>query len=137
MLHEIFVQGVRKLQPAYECKCTNVLIAVGDLSQLVLEVASVRFEAVSLSHLDGEKVMVIRLSLLARCIVGDECFGHLREVAERMWRQIIELICDHTFQTGKKSETHEQIVARVYYYFISEMPDVLDRITYSIVEGWS
>ena len=80
------------MQPAYECKCRDVLIAVEDLCQLVLEVASVRFEAVSLSHLDGEKMMIVPLSLLVRCVMGEEYLRHLLEVVERLSSQGIEPI---------------------------------------------
>jgi len=53
---------------------------------LALKVANVRFEDVSLPHLDDEKV-VVPLNLPARCVLRDKYFGHLLEVMERMWRQ--------------------------------------------------
>ena len=59
------------------------LTAARDLSQLALKVADVRFEVVTLPHLDGEKVVVIPLSLPVRCVLSEECFRHLLEVAER------------------------------------------------------
>ena len=64
-----------------------VLTLVGDLGQLVLEVANVRFEVVTLPHLDGEKVVVVPLGLPARRVLGEKYFGDLREVVERMRRQ--------------------------------------------------
>jgi len=88
----MFIQWVRDLQPADECDCKDVLTAVGDLGQLALEVANVRFKVVTLPHLDGEKVVVVPLSLPARCELGEEIFGHLFEVVERTWRQEVEPI---------------------------------------------
>jgi len=87
----MFIQKVRDLQPVDERKCKDVLIAVGDFGQLALEVANVRFEAVALPHLDGE-VVVIPLNLSARCILGEERFGHLLEVVERMRRHVVKSI---------------------------------------------
>ena len=84
MFQEMFIQCVRDLQPADECDCKDVLTTVEDLSQLALEVANVRFKVVTLPHLDGENVVVVPLSLPARCILGEKRFGPLIEVAERM-----------------------------------------------------
>jgi len=86
------VQWVKDLQPANECKCRDVLIAVGDLGQLALKVASVRFKVVTWFHLDGEKVVVVSLSFPVRCVMGEESYGHLLQVVERMWRQGVEPI---------------------------------------------
>jgi len=72
------------LQPADEYECRDVLTAVGDLVQLALEVVDVGFEVVTMPHFDSEKVVVVPLSLLARCILAEECFGHLLKVAKRM-----------------------------------------------------
>jgi len=80
----MFVHGVRDLQPVNECECRDILTAVGDLSQLVLQVADVGFEAISLPHHDIEKVVIVPLTLLARCVLGEERFGYLLEVAKRM-----------------------------------------------------
>ena len=80
------------MQPTDKCECRDVLTVVGDLDQLALEVADVGFEIVTLSHLDGEKVMIVSLRLPARCVLGEERFGYLLEVKERMWRQGVELI---------------------------------------------
>ena len=81
-----FVQGVRGLQPTNEHECGDVHITVGNYGQLALEVANVRFEAVALSHLDGEKVVVIPLSLPVRCILYEERFRYLLEVIEKIRR---------------------------------------------------
>ena len=62
----MLAQRVRDLQPADECECRDVLTAVGDLSQLALEVTDVGFEVVVLHHLDGEKMVVVPLGFLAR-----------------------------------------------------------------------
>ena len=70
------------MQPAGECEHRDVLTAVGDL--LALEVANVGFEVVVLTHLDGEKVVVVPLSLPKRCVLSEERFERLLEVAERM-----------------------------------------------------
>jgi len=55
----VFVQGVGDLQLADECECRDVLTTVGDLGELALKEAGVRFEAVALPHLD-EKEMTSR-----------------------------------------------------------------------------
>ena len=49
-----------------------------------MKVADVEFEVVALPHLDGEKVMIVPLSLMTRCILSKKHFGHILEVAERM-----------------------------------------------------
>ena len=80
----MFVQGVRDLQPADERECGDVLTAVGDLSQLTLEIDNVRFEVVALPHLDKKKVVVVSHILPMRYILGEERFGHLLEVVARI-----------------------------------------------------
>ena len=52
-------------------ECRDVLTAVGDLGQLALEVADVRFEAITLPHLDREEVMAVFLGLLEGCVLGE------------------------------------------------------------------
>jgi len=83
---------VRNLQFADERKCRDVFTAVGNLGELVMEVADVRLEAVTLSHFDGEEVVVILLGLPAGCILGEEHPCFLLEIVERMWQQRIKLI---------------------------------------------
>ena len=46
-------------------------ITVGDFGQLALKIDNVRFEVIALPHLDGEKMMVVPLSLPTRCVLGD------------------------------------------------------------------
>ena len=74
---------MRDLQLADECECRDVIPTVGNLGQLTLKVADVGFEAVALSHLNGEKVMIVPLNLPVRCVLGEECFRHFLEVAKR------------------------------------------------------
>ena len=88
----MFVQGMRDLQPVDERECRDVLTAVGDIGQLVLKVAAVRFEIVAMPHLDGEKMVVVPLSLLARCVLVEEFFEYVLKVVDRMWRQGVEPI---------------------------------------------
>ena len=52
MLEKVFIQRVRDLHPTDECECRDVLTAVGDLGKLVLEVADVGFETITLPHPD-------------------------------------------------------------------------------------
>jgi len=59
---------------------------------LALKVADIRFEVIALPHLDGEKMMVVSLSLSARCIQGEKHFRQFLEVVERLWRQKVEPI---------------------------------------------
>jgi len=77
---------VRDLQLADKRECRDVLIAVGDLGQLALKVADIILEVVALPHLDSEKMVVVPLSLPARCVLDEERFRHLLKVVERMWR---------------------------------------------------
>ena len=65
MLQEGFVQGVSDLQPADECERRDLFTAIRDFGKLALKDVDVRFETVSLPHLDEEEVMVILLGLLA------------------------------------------------------------------------
>jgi len=74
VLQEMFAQGMRDLQSADEYKCRDILTAVGDLDQLALKVAYVGFEVVALPHLDGDKMVVVPLSLPMRYVLGKECF---------------------------------------------------------------
>ena len=84
MLQKILLQEARDLQSADEREYGDVLIAIGDLGQLALEVADVRFEVIALPHLDGEKMVVVPFSLSARCVLSGECFRHVLKVVERM-----------------------------------------------------
>ena len=88
----MFVQGVTDLQLADECECRDVLTTVVDLGQLALKVTDARFEVVALPHLDGEKMVVVPLSLLARCVLVEEFFEYVLKVVDRMWRQGVEPI---------------------------------------------
>ena len=63
----------------------DVLTTIGDFGKLALEVDDVRFEVITLPHLDGEKIMVVPLSFLERCVPCEKYFGHILEVVERMW----------------------------------------------------
>ena len=74
------------LQPTDERDCTELFTAIKDFGKLTLKEVDVGFDVVTLSHFDGEEVMAILLSLLARGILGNNCFGHLRKVVERVWR---------------------------------------------------
>jgi len=71
---------VRDLHPIDEHECGDVLAAVGDLGQLALEVADVRFEVIILPLLDGEKMVIVPLNLTSRCVLGEEFLGHLLEI---------------------------------------------------------
>jgi len=63
----------------------DVLTTIGDFGKLALEVDDVRFEVITLPHLDGEKIMVVPLSFPERCVPCEKYFGHILEVVERMW----------------------------------------------------
>jgi len=64
----------------------DIFTAVKDLSELALEEADARLEAVILPHLDGEEVMIVLLGLQARGVLSEERFGYLIEIAKRMGR---------------------------------------------------
>jgi len=86
------VQGVRELHSADERECRSIPTVFRDLGQLPLEVTDVRFVDVALPHFDSKKMVVIPLSLPARCILGEECLGYLLEVGEGLRGQRIEPI---------------------------------------------
>ena len=75
---------MRNLQFIDECEFRDIFTATGNLGELVLEVADVRLEAVSLSHFDGEEVVVILLGFSMRGILGEERLGYLFEIVEGM-----------------------------------------------------
>ena len=60
--------GDKKLAATDEREYGDVLIEIGDLGQLALKVANVRFEVVALLHLDGEEMVIFPLSLSERRI---------------------------------------------------------------------
>ena len=47
MLQQMFVYGVRNLQPIDERECRGIFTAVGNLGELVLKVVDVRLEALT------------------------------------------------------------------------------------------
>ena len=47
------------MQPTDECECREILTAVENFSQLVLKVADIELEAITLPHFDGEEVVVV------------------------------------------------------------------------------
>jgi len=99
MLQNMFVQWVRDLQLADKRECRDVLSAVGNFGQLALKVANIRFEATTLPHIDGEKMVVPLLSLLARCVLGEEYFGHLLVLAQRPFTLVLKMInsCSYSY----------------------------------------
>ena len=84
VLQEVFIQGMRHLQPVDERECRYVFTTVGDLGELALEEVDVRLEVVALSHLNIKKVVAILLGFSARGILSEKYFGYLLEVVERM-----------------------------------------------------
>ena len=56
-----------------------------NLGKLVLKVTNVQLEVVTLSHFDGEEVVVILLSFLAGGVLGEKCLSYLLEIVERAW----------------------------------------------------
>jgi len=48
------------LQPADECECGDILTAVGDFGQLVLEVTDVRLDVFALPHFNAKEVIIVR-----------------------------------------------------------------------------
>ena len=62
VLQQVLVK-VRDLQSADECECGYIFTAIENFDKLAPEVVDVILEAVTLPHFDGEKVMVVLLSL--------------------------------------------------------------------------
>ena len=90
------------MQLADEHECRYIFPAVGNLGELLLEVADVGLETVTLPHFDGEEVVVVLLGLSVGGILSEERLNYLHEVAKRMWRQGVEPIQGHAFQVGRK-----------------------------------
>ena len=84
MLLEVLVEGVKDLHLADERECEDILTEIWDFSQLVQEVSDARFDIVVMPHLDSEKMVVVPLSLLTRCVLGEEHLVHLFEIVERL-----------------------------------------------------
>ena len=82
MLQQIFVQGVRNLQPADERECRYIFTAVGNFGEPVLKIADVRLEAINLPHFDREEVVVILLGLPAGGILREKRLSYLLKIVE-------------------------------------------------------
>ena len=132
----MFVQGVRDLQPADEYEYRDILTAVRELCELDFEIANIGFEAVALPHLDGEKMVVVPLSFLTGCVLGEKHFGHLFEVAKKNMMVGSRPIEATPFRLKGKVR---YISRSLDYHFISKMPDVLNWVAHSevVVESWS
>jgi len=77
------VPRVRDLQSVDERKCKDVLTAIGDLGQLALEVANVRFEVAALPHLDDKKMVVVPL-----CLSADAYWvRNASDTSPKLWRK--------------------------------------------------
>ena len=113
MLQQVLVWRVRKLQFAVERECRDIFTVVENLGEVVLKVADVRLDAVALSYFDSEVVVIILLGLPARGVLGEERLSYLLEIVGQTRRQGIKPIRGHTFQTGRKGQTHERIVTGV------------------------
>ena len=74
------------MQSADECECRDILTAIRDFGQLALEVSNLGLEAVTLPHLNNEKMLIVLLGFPASCVLGEECSCHLFEVVKRMMR---------------------------------------------------
>ena len=82
-MQEMFVKGVRGSQPADECECRYVLIAIGDVGQLALKVTDVIFEAITLSHYDGKKTVVVPLNFRRDLY----WMRNALETSSKLWRE--------------------------------------------------
>jgi len=78
---------MRNLQPVHERECRDIFTAIGDLGELILKVANVRLEAVTLPHFDSEEVVAILLSLSAGSVLGEKRLSYLLIIMEEMRRQ--------------------------------------------------
>jgi len=86
VLEEVFEHGVKNMSIVDERECIDVLTAIGDLDLLAMEVSNVGLEAVTLSHLNGEKMVIVPLGFPASWVLGEERFCHLFEVVEGIRR---------------------------------------------------
>jgi len=114
-------------------ECKDIFTAVENFGELILEVVNIQLEAVTLSHFDGEEVVVILLGLPAGGILGEEHLRYLLKIVKRIRRQRIKPIRGHIFQTERKGQTHEKIVTGVNHYLVSKKLYVLDWIAGSRV----
>ena len=56
---QVLVRGVRDLQFVDERECRYIFTAVENLGKLVLEVADIGLEVITLPYFDGEEVVVL------------------------------------------------------------------------------
>ena len=82
MLHQVFVEGLRDLQPTDKRNDSHVVIAIIHQRHLALEVTDVIIEALSGLHLDRGKVIDVILKLQSRSIFVIEGQLHLFETPE-------------------------------------------------------
>jgi len=80
------------------CEACSLLINASaetsspQLGTLTLKVADVGLEVITLSHLDGEEVMVVLLGLSARGVLSEERFCYHLKILERAGSQRVEPI---------------------------------------------
>ena len=83
MPQEVLIHRISDLQLVNKGECEYLLTTVRDFRQLTLEEVDVGFEAISESHIDGEKVMGATLGFLARGILCEKDFSNLLEIMDR------------------------------------------------------
>jgi len=79
VLHQVFVERVRELQPNDERCGSYVVIIVIHQGHLALEITDIVLEALSGLYLDCKEVIVVPLELLPRSVLVIESLVHLFE----------------------------------------------------------
>jgi len=82
MLHQVFVKGMRDLQPTDEHNGSHIVIEVIHQGNFDFEITDKIFEALSGCHLDGEEVIVILLRPQSGSVLVIESLFHLFETLE-------------------------------------------------------
>jgi len=79
MLHQVFVKGVRDLQPPDGRNTNHIVVVVIHQGHIALEITDMVFEALYGLHLDREKVVVVLLKLPSGSVLVIESPPYLFE----------------------------------------------------------
>ena len=93
--------GVR-LAVADKRECRYIFTAFWNLGELILKVANVELEAITLPHLTTRRRWLFFFGFPAGGVLSEVCLSYLLETVERVQRQGVEPIRGRPFQAGRK-----------------------------------